>query len=130
MTKIPELEPVTEVTDNVCTYEQSDYKVTWNGVEIETAPNLGFLNVERATGTDLDNLADQVGLKRLEATEGTIEFIEPTGKALDELVKIPVRDDTPHLCKHNDCGWCYSASALANDDNGRCNNPQGCGENV
>ncbi len=83
------------------TYEQSDYKVTFNGVEI-------------GKGIDFQYL----------------ESLTVTGEVLDELVKIPVRDDTPRYCEHNDCGWCYSASALANDDNGRCNNPQGSGGNL
>lgn len=33
-------------------------------------------------------------------------------------------------CKYNDCGWCYCSSDNSNDDNGQCNNPEGCQEHL
>ena len=84
------------------TYKARDYKLTWGAVEITSGwSDLEFLTVP-----------------------------QPTGKDLDILAEIPVQREL-NFCEYNDCGWCYyKGDKPTTDNNGECNNPQGCEVNV
>lgn len=68
----------------------------------------------------------------IDITDGWANEFSPitvSGKALDELAKIPVREDKPkiNMCQYNDRGWCYyKGDKKSNDDNGQCNKAESC----